>query len=168
MYVQSFRMIPLLIYILPFVCISPKVNAPDVGGTEMLSKIKSDILEIVGDAVTLNMICYCLHVLEGINSKSILSSYSCCLCFNSLRYEIFLCRNESCIYHSIRGELFHICPSCYEKGERITLSRTEDEQKRLFVSKLRSSIRAISYISVLCAIRTNDRLRKLHFIELCR
>lgn len=121
-----------------------KADARDFGGEEILNNIKNDILEIVDDAITLNMICYCNHILKEFNSESLMSGYTCPLCYESLRHKFFACIDQSCFYKRITETPYFVCPSCYEKGTKISLGRTDDEMNHLTVSKLRYSIHAAS------------------------
>ena len=119
------------------------MSPEDVGGEEMLSSIQRDIEEIVSDSLKINMICYCQQLLSE-DSKSIPSGALCCLCKKAMGYKSYDCNNESCIYKRLSGLGFWICSSCFEQGAYITLNHTEDEWKEIFVSKLRSSISAMS------------------------
>ena len=126
-----------------------KVNPQDVGGKDIMDNIKSDIEKLFENVRTTNMICYCQQPLSEYNSKSVQSKYQCRLCQKSFGYRSYDCNNKSCIYKTVTAMQFWICPSCYEQGEYIdiNLDFTEDEWKKIFVSKLKSDISAISYVT---------------------
>ena len=121
-----------------------KVSPDDVGGEELFVKVKCDVEKFFENVFKLNMICYCQQPLSEVINKSVLSKYHCRLCQRSLGYKSYDCSNKSCIYKQISGLKFWICPSCYEQGAYITLIHSDDEWKQVFVSKLRSSIKAMS------------------------
>ena len=102
---------------------------------------------MVNDVVNPNMMCYCQHLLWENTSESVQTQYHCRLCQKSLDNKRYDCDNESCIYKRISGLQFWICPSCYDQNADVILNYTEDEWKQIFVSKLRSSISAISYMA---------------------
>ena len=123
---------------------SLKVSSQSLGGKEILDSIKRDMEEIVNDSLSLNMICYCQQLLSECDSKTVQSKYHCRLCQKSLGYKSYDCNNESCIYKRVSGLQFWICPSCYAGGAHVTLDHTQDGWKQIFVSKLKSSMRAMS------------------------
>ena len=127
-----------------FVCVIPTVSLEDFGGKEILNNIKRDITKMVNDVVNPNMMCYCQHLLWENNSEFARREDHCRLCQKSLDNQRYDCDNESCIYKRISGLQFWICPSCYEQSAYVTLNYTENEWQQIFVSKLRSSISAMS------------------------
>ena len=131
------------------------MNPEDVGGKDIVDNIRSDIEKLFENVQTINMICYCQQLLTEYNSNSVQNKYNCHVCHKSLGFKSYDCNNRSCIYKRISGKTFCSCPSCYEQGAYATLNHTKEEWKQIFVSKLRSSITAMSYVAVHihCAFR---------------
>ena len=127
--------------------VNRKVSPQDVGGEDILNGIKVDIADIAGDALKLNMICYCQQLLSEC-TEYVSSEHHCHLCQKSMdKYQsitMFCCKNESCIYKRLSEQQLEICPSCYADGVYSCLNYTEDGGKEIFVSKLRLNITTIS------------------------
>ena len=137
---------PMTTYFLLSVCVIFKVSTDQVGGEEILAKVKCDIEKFFQNALKLNMICYCQQPLSEVSNESVSIGYHCRLCQKSIRYKSYDCKNGSCIYKRISGLQFWICPSCYVDGAYITtLNYTDEEWKQIFVAKLKSSISVMSY-----------------------
>ena len=146
MYVQYFREFAMPMYVLVSVCVISKVSTDQIGGEEVIAKIKCDIEKFFEDVFKLNMICYCQQPLAEVRNETVSSSCHCRLCQKLIIYKSYDCNNGSCIYKRISGLQFWICPSCYVDGAYITtLNYSDEEWKQIFVTKLRSSITAMSY-----------------------
>ena len=125
-----------------------KVSGQDVGGEDILNGIKVDIAKIAGDALKLNMICYCQQLLSKC-TEYFWSEHHCDLCQKSMgaKYNyitIFCCKNELCIYKRVSGQRFEICPSCHADGGYSTFNYTEDGRKTAVAFKLKSNISTMS------------------------
>ena len=104
--------------------------------------------ENAGNTVQLNTICYCHQPLEKYISSKNLSNFKCRLCWKPLDYSRFACQNRNCIHKRITKMQFWICPSCYQQDVHITFKDTDEGRKLVFVSKLKSHINTISFVSV--------------------
>ena len=103
--------------------------------------------ENAGSTVQLNTICYCHQSLKEFISSQ-LSNFKCRLCWEPLSKSCFICWDGSCVFRRISGMQFLICPSCYQQDEHITFKDTDEGRKQVFVSKLKSHINMISFVSV--------------------
>ena len=100
------------------------------------------------NTVQISTICYCHQPLTEINSRKKLSEYICRSCSKPLEYSSFDCQNRHCKYKRITKGGFWICPSCYQQDVYITFNDTDEGRKQVFVSKLKSHIETISFVSV--------------------
>lgn len=107
----------MLIYIFCSGALIRKVTPEDVGGEEILNNIKSDIMEMFENTVSMNMnqMCYCKTPLKRSFFKRPFNDWWCLSCFSKQSGRVsFDCNNDQCVFKRLSGWSYYVCPTCFE------------------------------------------------------
>lgn len=128
------------------------MGADDVGGQEILDNVKRNFIEMFQNALSISMshLCYCKEPLRRTTSERPFIDWRCTSCStNQCGRVAFDCINEKCLFKSLSGSIYVICPMCFEsasddEGVAGILKQEEDAENTYIYRQINRSINIIS------------------------
>ena len=124
----------------------------DIGGKEILNKIKNDTEALFERATRLTMghLCYCQRPLSRRLFNRPFPEWRCTSCFANQSGRItFRCPDDSCLFKRVSGTVYRICALCHDYTVNRNISRQTEEKENetddtFFYRQLERSINMIS------------------------